>query len=77
MVVAAGNNNANACFTSPAAASSAITVGATTNQDDQAKFSNWGSCVDIYAPGVAITSLTQRQGITTAASGTSMAVPHC
>jgi subtilisin family serine protease len=49
--VAAGNSGCNACFTSPAAAPNAITVGATTKSDDQAYFSNNGQCIDMWAPG--------------------------
>ncbi|GAB3995351.1 S8 family peptidase [Nocardioides marmoraquaticus] len=76
-VVAAGNENQNACNVSPARAPSAITVGATTNTDARASFSNFGSCVDIFAPGQNITSAWI--GSTTATntiSGTSMASPH-
>ena len=51
IVVAAGNEDTNACLTSPASESSAISVGATTRDDRLAKFSNYGSCVDILAPG--------------------------
>jgi subtilisin family serine protease len=74
VAVAAGNSNANACNTSPARASAALTVGATDNADRRASFSNYGSCLDLFAPGVAITSdwLTGTNTI----SGTSMATPH-
>lgn len=77
MVVAAGNSNVDACTTSPSSAASAITVGATSSNDARASFSNWGTCLDIYAPGVSITS--SMIGSTTATatwSGTSMASPH-
>ncbi len=76
-VVAAGNSNANACNFSPARAPSAITVGATTSSDVRASFSNFGTCVDIFAPGNSITSaaITSDTGSTTM-SGTSMASPH-
>lgn len=77
VVVAAGNDNVDACTTSPARAASAITVAATTNTDARASFSNYGSCVDIFAPGQNITSAWI--GSTTATrtiSGTSMASPH-
>ncbi|TXI45902.1 MAG: S8 family peptidase [Lysobacter sp.] len=77
VVVAAGNNNANACSYSPARAASAITVGSTTNTDARSSFSNYGSCVDIFAPGSSITSAWYTS--TTASntiSGTSMASPH-
>jgi hypothetical protein len=76
MVVAAGNDNINACNTSPAAASGAITVGATTSADTRASYSNYGSCVDIFAPGSGIVSLSQTQGQPVSADGTSMAAPH-
>jgi len=77
MAVAAGNENQNACNVSPASAASAITVGSTTNTDARSSFSNYGSCVDIFAPGSNITSTWI--GSTTATntiSGTSMASPH-
>jgi len=77
VVVAAGNSNLNACTTSPSSAASAITVGATSSTDARASFSNWGTCLDIFAPGVSITS-SMIGGTTTTAtwSGTSMASPH-
>jgi aqualysin 1 len=56
VVVAAGNDNASACNYSPARAPNAITVGATTSTDARASFSNWGSCLDLFAPGQNITS---------------------
>ena len=56
VVVAAGNEYQDACYVSPARAPSAITVGATRTNDGLANFSNWGACVDINAPGVAIRS---------------------
>ncbi|CAM3820431.1 S8 family peptidase [Deinococcus frigens] len=77
MVVAGGNENQNACNVSPASAASAITVGATTNTDARASYSNYGSCLDLFAPGSNITSTWI--GSTTATntiSGTSMATPH-
>ncbi|BBN96517.1 aqualysin 1 [Deinococcus grandis] len=77
MVVAAGNENQNACNVSPASAASAITVGSTTNTDARSSFSNYGTCVDLFAPGSSITSTWI--GSTTATntiSGTSMASPH-
>ena len=55
-VVAAGNSNADACNYSPAAEPSAITVGSTTSTDGRSSFSNYGSCVDVFAPGSNITS---------------------
>ncbi|EGV63338.1 serine protease [Yamadazyma tenuis] len=75
--VAAGNENQDACNTSPAAAENAITVGASTISDARAYFSNYGKCVDIFAPGLNI--LSTYIGSTTATatlSGTSMASPH-
>ncbi|GAB2574083.1 hypothetical protein GCM10027034_00250 [Ramlibacter solisilvae] len=77
MVVAAGNENANACNSSPASEPTAITVGATTDADARASFSNYGSCVDVFAPGVNITSAWNTAGnATNTISGTSMATPH-
>ncbi len=73
--VAAGNSTANACNSSPARAPNAITVGATAINDGFASFSNFGSCVDINAPGVNITSAWLGTGTNTI-SGTSMASPH-
>ncbi|AXG99312.1 S8 family peptidase [Deinococcus wulumuqiensis] len=77
MAVAAGNENQNACNVSPARAASAITVGSTTRTDARSSFSNYGSCLDLFAPGSDITSTWI--GSTTATntiSGTSMATPH-
>ncbi len=75
--VAAGNDNADACNTSPARTPSALTVGATTSSDVRASFSNYGSCVDISAPGVGITSAWNSSNTATnTISGTSMATPH-
>ena len=51
-VVAAGNSNGDACQVSPARAANAITVGASDRNDARASFSNYGNCVDIFAPGV-------------------------
>ncbi|MFI6824070.1 S8 family peptidase [Micromonospora sp. NPDC050187] len=75
--VAAGNSNADACNFSPASTPNAITVGATDSNDIRAPYSNWGSCVDIYAPGTNITSawITSTTATNTI-SGTSMASPH-
>ena len=56
MVVAAGNENQDALNSSPARATGAITVGATTIADTRASFSNFGSVVDVFAPGQDITS---------------------
>lgn len=75
--VAAGNENQDACSTSPAAAEGPITVGASTLSDDRAYFSNWGSCVDIFAPGLNILSTyIGSEDATATLSGTSMASPH-
>lgn len=76
-VVAAGNNNLNACSFSPSRVAAAITVGAVNNFDARASFSNYGSCVDIFAPGQNITSLWRTNDYSTVTiSGTSMASPH-
>jgi subtilisin family serine protease len=76
-VVAAGNSNANACNYSPAREPSAITVGATTSSDARASYSNFGSCLDLFAPGSAITSAWYTGSTATnTISGTSMASPH-
>ncbi|TCC61023.1 S8 family peptidase [Kribbella pittospori] len=75
--VAAGNEGSDACGGSPAKEPSAITVGATDDQDQKATFSNWGKCVDLFAPGVDITSVGITDPDATAKmSGTSMATPH-
>ncbi|GAA4065783.1 S8 family peptidase [Actinomadura miaoliensis] len=75
VAVAAGNENQNACNTSPASAGWVQAVGATTIYDNRATFSNYGSCVDIFAPGYGIKS-TWPGGGTASLSGTSMASPH-
>jgi subtilisin family serine protease len=75
--VAAGNDNTNACNQSPAATPDAITVGATSSNDARASFSNYGTCVDVFAPGQQITSASYKSDTATAVmSGTSMASPH-
>ncbi len=74
-VVAAGNSAVDACGASPASAPKALTVGALSNNLNPASFSNFGSCVDLYAPGAGITSLWLGTGTATI-SGTSMASPH-
>jgi len=75
-VVAAGNDNANACNYSPASAPSAITVGATTNTDARSSFSNFGNCLDVFAPGSNIKSAWYTSDTATnTISGTSMATP--
>jgi Subtilisin-like serine proteases len=76
-VVAAGNNAADACNYSPSSAPDALTVGATDGGDNFAGFSNSGSCIDISAPGVSITSAwVGSSTATNTISGTSMAAPH-
>ena len=75
--VAAGNSNANACDSSPSSEPSAITVAASTSTDARASFSNFGTCVDIFAPGQSITSdWDTSTTATNTISGTSMATPH-
>ena len=78
--LAAGNDGADACSHSPARAGAGtnngiMTVGATDSADKEASFSNYGTCVDIWAPGVSVVS-TRKGGGTTTMSGTSMASPH-
>eukprot|EP00057_Strongylocentrotus_purpuratus_P027060 XP_011681534.1 PREDICTED: cuticle-degrading serine protease [Strongylocentrotus purpuratus] len=73
----AGNDNSDACLKSPAREPKAITTGATDRDDKRASFSNFGSCVDIFAPGVAIVSSSTASDKAIAIwSGTSMAAPH-
>jgi subtilisin family serine protease len=75
--VAAGNETQNACNVSPARTASAITVGSTTTSDARSSFSNFGTCVDIFAPGSSITSAWRTSDTATnTISGTSMATPH-
>jgi len=75
--IAAGNSNANACNYSPARVGAANTVGATTSSDARASFSNYGSCLDLFAPGASITSAwSTSDTATNTISGTSMASPH-
>ncbi|HSP77990.1 MAG TPA: S8 family serine peptidase, partial [Myxococcaceae bacterium] len=75
--VAAGNDNSNACNYSPARAADALTVGSTTSSDARSSFSNYGTCLDIYAPGSSITSAWYTSDTATnTISGTSMASPH-
>jgi subtilisin family serine protease len=75
--IAAGNSNANAANFSPARVGEAITVGATTSSDARSSFSNFGSVVDIFAPGSGILSAWRTSDTATATlSGTSMAAPH-
>ncbi len=75
--IAAGNNNANACNSSPARVAEAITVGSTTSTDARSSFSNYGTCLDLFAPGSSITSAWHSSDTATnTISGTSMATPH-
>lgn len=75
--VAAGNSAVDACGSSPARLPAAVTVAASDSADRQASFSNYGSCVDLYAPGVGITSASHTSATASASmSGTSMATPH-
>lgn len=77
MVVAAGNDNTNACNGSPNRVPEALTIGATTRQDQRSSFSNYGACVDLFAPGSDITSAWfQSDTQTSSIDGTSMAAPH-
>lgn len=79
VVVAAGNDQMNACETSPARTKDAITVAASTESDARASYSNYGSCVDLFAPGSDIlSSVIDDVSNSEAAyySGTSMAAPH-
>lgn len=77
MVVAAGNSNVDACTTSPASEPTALTVGATDSNDQRASYSNWGSCLDLFAPGSNISSAWYTASNATAVlNGTSMASPH-
>ena len=75
--IAAGNSNANACDSSPARVSQALTVGSSTSSDARSSFSNYGTCVDLFAPGSSIRSAWYTDDTATnTTSGTSMASPH-
>jgi subtilisin family serine protease len=75
--IAAGNENQNACNDSPARVPGAVTVGAVDQDDQRADFSNFGKCVDIFGPGVDITSdFANANNATQVLSGTSMSTPH-
>ena len=75
--VAAGNDSGNACSYSPARTPNALTVGSTTSSDARSSFSNYGTCLDIFAPGSSITSAAYSSDTaSTSMSGTSMASPH-
>ncbi|MFL6138001.1 MAG: S8 family peptidase [Frankiaceae bacterium] len=75
LAVAAGNSSDNACNYFPSSAYGTVTVAASDSGDNRASFSNYGGCVDVYAPGVNITS-DWLNGGTNTISGTSMATPH-
>src|SRR4029450_2290487 len=73
--IAGGNSNADACGSSPSRVTQAITVGATTNADARSSFSNFGTCLDIFAPGSNITSSWNTSDTATKTiSGTAMGV---
>jgi subtilisin family serine protease len=75
--VAGGNYDDDACLMSPARVAEALTVGATTTGDQRASFSNWGPCLDLFAPGVGVVSSYPTSDVAMGAmSGTSMATPH-
>ncbi|GAA4192611.1 hypothetical protein GCM10022252_34280 [Streptosporangium oxazolinicum] len=75
--LAAGNESTNACTRSPARVPAAITVGATTSTDARASYSNFGTCLDLFAPGSAITSAwNTNDTASNTINGTSMASPH-
>jgi aqualysin 1 len=75
--IAAGNDNGDACTKSPARTPNALTVGSTTTTDARSSFSNYGTCVDLFAPGSSITSAWHSSDTSTnTISGTSMAAPH-
>lgn len=77
VVIAAGNNAGDACQRTPARVSNAITVGATDMNDARSSFSNFGSCLDLFAPGTSITSAWNTgDTATNTINGTSMAAPH-
>ncbi|KAI9591008.1 peptidase S8 and S53 subtilisin kexin sedolisin [Syncephalis fuscata] len=75
VIVAAGNDHANACRESPAGSSRAFAVASSDRNDRQSSFSNYGPCARLYAPGSGIRSLAPNGG-TTSMSGTSMSSPH-
>lgn len=77
VVVSAGNDNTDACTQSPARVTEAITVGATAMTDARAPFSNFGTCVDVFAPGVDIRAASfNGDALARVLSGTSQAAPH-
>lgn len=76
VVAAAGNDDDDACTASPASAKNALTVAASSDTDQRADFSNYGRCVDLYAPGVDVVSASAFGTDPVTRSGTSMASPH-
>ncbi|MCP3164496.1 S8 family serine peptidase [Myxococcus qinghaiensis] len=77
VVVAAGNDDLDACAESPASEPKVITVAAVDDNDARAAFSNWGTCVDLFAPGVSILGAWSGDAVATQVEeGTSMASPH-
>lgn len=77
VAVSAGNNDVSACQQSPAREPSVLTVGSTTRDDSRSSFSNYGSCVDLFAPGSSVPSAAHSSDTATGTkSGTSMAAPH-
>ena len=75
--IASGNESRNGCGGSPAAVAEGLVTGATDSNDARASFSNFGTCVDVHAPGVSIVSASPASNTATASlSGTSMAAPH-
>ncbi len=76
VVTASGNDGNNACKYSPGSEPAALNVGAVDSSDREASFSNYGDCVDLYAPGVSIRSTDYQGGTGSLESGTSMAAPH-
>lgn len=77
VAVSAGNKDTDACEQSPAREKSAITVAATAKDDSRSSFSNYGECVDVFAPGTGVKSAGHQSDTATATmNGTSMAAPH-
>lgn len=77
VVTASGNSNTDGCTFSPGSAATAINVGSTTASDERSSFSNYGTCLDIWAPGSAVLSAGHgSDGDAKTFSGTSMACPH-
>merc|ERR1712187_535308 len=77
VVVASGNDGKDACSFAPGYVASTITVGATSKNDSRSSFSNYGPCLDIFAPGTSIHSSSHTSNLRVVPrSGTSMACPH-